>query len=300
VKGNNAMSLNVSKFKIDDFSDIAFWDKLFENLHTSLSADLESSVKTFDIDGHALELYKTRLIDEGYVQTPQLSWDDWFSNIREAIELLERLNIPLPFIFVFCEPWLLASKLHVILEKLYGGEYYLLPNFWAWNVDPKKRGAGWGPHRDMGPRSLFQNGKPKSLTIWLPLTDATIDNGCMYVLPANRDPDYLSGGINKEHIDLQNIVALPAGAGSPVIWNQAIVHWGARSLPRDSSPRISVAFETQLAKVDPFNQPLIKPLTMPNFEIRLKLVCQQILQYAHMYPLQPDIRSFAKKVILKR
>ena len=291
------MPLEVPDFKVDDFSDIAFWGEMFENLHTSLSPNLESSVKAFDIDTNTLELYKTRLIDEGYVQTPQLPWDDWFSNIREAIELLEHLNIPLPFIFVCCEPWLLVSKLHVILEKVYGGEYYLLPDFWVWHVDPKKEGAGWGPHRDKGPRSLFQNGKPKSLTIWVPLTDATMDNSCMYVLPANRDPDYLLGVINKEHIDMQNIVALPAGAGAPLIWNQAIVHWGARSLRRDAPPRISVGFETQLAKVDPFNQPLIKPLTMPNFEIRLKLVCKQILQYAHMYPLQPDIESFAKEIL---
>ena len=48
--------------------------------------------------------------------------------------------------------------------------------------------------------------------------------------------------------------------------------------------------------MDPFNQPLIEPLTIPNFEIRLKLVCKQILQYAHMYPLQPDIELFAKKI----
>lgn len=293
------MHLDVLDFEINDFSDKGFWDKMFENLHTSLPANLESNFTIFDIDSNAVELYRTRLIDEGYVQTPHLSWDEWFSNIREAIKLLEHLNIPLPFIFVFCEPWLLASKFHVILENIFGEKYNILPDFWVWHVDPKKRGAGWGPHRDKGPTSLFQNGKPKSLTLWLPLTDATIDNGCMYLLPANRDPTYSSGEINKAQIDLQNIVAVPAGAGSALIWNQAILHWGAKALPRNAAPRISVAFEFQIANVTPFNQPLLKPLTIPNFEIRLKLVCKQILQYAHMYPLQPDIESFAKKEILK-
>ena len=84
------MPLEAPEFKVDDFSDIAFWGKMFENLHTSLPANLDSSVKAFDIDSNTLELCKTRLIDEGYVQTPQLPWDDWFSNIKEAIELLER------------------------------------------------------------------------------------------------------------------------------------------------------------------------------------------------------------------
>ena len=145
---------------------------------------------------------------------------------------------------------------------------------------------------------LFGFGKPKSLTIWIPLTDATTENGCMYVLPANHDKNYLDGAINKETIDLQNIAALPAGAGSPIIWNQAIMHWGARSLPRGKAPRISVAFEVQSTKVDPFNQPLIPPLSIPDFETRLKLVCKQILQYKHMYPLTANVESFAKAILL--
>ena len=59
-----------------------------------------------------------------------------------------------------------------------------------------KKGAGWGVHRDKGPRSLFKNGKPKSLTIWIPLTDANTENSCMYVLPANRDTGYHTGEVN--------------------------------------------------------------------------------------------------------
>jgi len=291
------MNMESIEFKVEDFKDKKFWDNIFKDLHTSFPSKSGFSFEAFDIDSTALELYKMRLLDEGYVQAPKLPWDDSFLNIREAIELLERLNIPLPFIFVCYEPWLLLAKLHKILEKLFEGEYYLLPDFWVWHVDPNKKGAGWGVHRDKGPKSLFQDGKPKSLTVWIPLTDATTENGCMYVLPANHDTDYLVGGINKEKIDLQNIVALPAGAGSPIIWNQAIMHWGARTLPRGKAPRISVAFEVQLAKVDPFNQPLIPPLTIPDFEIRLKLVCKQILQYKHMYPLPANIASFAESVL---
>jgi len=297
-KGKVRVDMESIEFELDDFKDRKFWDKIFKDLHTSLPSNFESSFESFDIDSNALELYKTRLLDEGYAQAPKLPWEDWFLNIREAIELLERLNIPLPFIFVCCEPWWLLAKLHKILEKLFEGEYYLLPDFWVWHVDPNKKDAGWGVHRDRGPASLFQNGKPKSLTVWIPLTDATTENGCMYVLPANHDTNYLDGAINKENIDLQDIVALPAGAGSPIIWNQAIMHWGARSLPRGKAPRISVAFEVQLAKVDPFNQPLIPPLSIPDFETRLKLVCKQILQYKHMYPLTANVQSFAEEILL--
>ena len=291
----NEIPSSMSEFKVDDFSDISFWDAIFSSLHTSYPANLSSSFKPFDIESDNLELYKTRLIDEGFIQMPQLQWDDWFIDVKSAIELFERLSIPLPFIFVYCEPWLLASKLDLLIRRLFGESYYLLPDFWVWHVDPSKEDAGWTPHRDKGPNSLFQNGAPKSLTIWIPITNATTENGCMYVLPANRDPSYTSGGFDKEKLDMQNIVALPAMAGSPLIWNQGVLHWGSRSQPRNISPRMSVAFEVQIANVEPFNQPLIKPLEIPNFEDRLKLICKQVLQYSHMYPIQKDIELFAKK-----
>ena len=38
-------------------------------------------------------------------------------------------------------------------------------------------------------------------------------------------------------------------------------------------------------------------VTIPDFETRLKLICKQILQYNHMYPLTANIASFAKSVL---
>ena len=88
------------KFKAKDLKDQKFWDNIFKDLNTSFLSDSESSFETFDIDSNALELYKIRLLEEGYVQAPKLPWGDSFLHIKEAIELLERLNLPLPFIFV--------------------------------------------------------------------------------------------------------------------------------------------------------------------------------------------------------
>ena len=295
MKPNSENILDTSKFKIDDFNNVEFWDNTIKNLHTLLPSDLRSGLKTFDLDDNSIEFCKNLLVTEGFIKMPQLQWDNWFSDISDGIKHLKKLNIPVPFIFAYCEPWLLASKLNVIIKKLLGEEYILLPDLWAWYVDPKNGDAGWGPHRDKGPHSLFENGKPKSLTLWIPLTDATTDNSCMYILPANRDPSYLLGGFNREKIDMQNIVALPVNAGSPLIWNQAVLHWGSRSLPRNITPRISLAFEVQIAKMEPYNKPVINPTYIPKFEERIKLICKQILQYAHMYPLQPDLESYAKK-----
>jgi hypothetical protein len=283
------------EFNIDEFSSEIFWDKKISNLHTSFSTNFKPIVNFFELDKESIELSKTRLITEGYIQLPKLHWEDWFLNVREGIKYLKNLNIPVPFIFMFCEPWMMHSQLSRVVESLFGEEYCLLPEFWAWHVDPNNEDAGWGPHRDKGRWSLYENGKPKSLTLWIPLTDATIENSCMHLIPANRDSSYQLEEWKKELIDLQNIVALPVKAGTPLIWNSNVIHWGSKSLPRNTSPRISVAFEVQITKMEPFNKPTMGPLEIPNFENRLKLICKQILQYSHLYPLQTDLEIFAKK-----
>jgi len=290
---------DISNYKIDDFDKKSFWDKIFSNLNlcTVLPPNTRNEFKEFETDKNFIDTSRARLITEGYIEIPQLQWDDWFLDVKKGIELLNSLGIPVPFIFTMCQPWMLLSKLSKVVKGLFGEEYCLLPDFWAWHVDPNKQGAGWGPHRDKGPYSLFENGKPKSLTVWIPLSDATTENSCMYLLPANRDPSYLLDNWKKELIDLQSIVALPVKTGSPLIWNSNVLHWGSRSLPRNNSPRISVAFEVQIARLKPFKKPTFEPLQVPNFDFRLRLICLQILQYSHMYPLQKDLEYFARKKV---
>ena len=43
---------------------------------------------------------------------------------------------------------------------------------------------------DKGRRALFEDGSPKSLTTWIPLSNATALNGCMYIVPALHDPTF--------------------------------------------------------------------------------------------------------------
>ena len=299
MKKSNKINFGSFEFNVNQFADEMFWNEIIGNLHTSFSSNFSPELKLFELEKDSIEIFKNNLVTDGYIKLPQLPWDDWFLNIREGIKYLKSRNIPVPFIFTYCEPWMIQSKLSKVIKSLFGDEYCLLPEFWAWYVDPNNEEAGWGPHRDKGRWSLFENGEPISLTVWIPLTDATIDNSCMYVIPANRDSSYLLDDWKKDLIDLQNIVALPVKAGSPLIWNSNVIHWGSKSLRKNISPRISVAFEVQISKIDPFNKPTIKPLEVPNFENRLKLICKQILQYSHMYPLNPNLESFVKNQLNK-
>lgn len=67
----------------------------------------------------------------------------------------------------------------------------------AWLIDPRNDGAGFAPHRDRQPddvpASFRADGSAKLATCWVPLTDATTANSCLYVLPRGQDPGYYAG-----------------------------------------------------------------------------------------------------------
>lgn len=234
---------------------------------------------------------------EGYVQVPDAFGDRCTAPIRDAVTMLSQRGIPLPFAFVFDELWLAFQGLSTFLSTALGADYRALPDFWVWYVPPNENAAGWGPHRDRVQPTLDPDNSPHTLTVWLPFTDATPLNGCMYVLPAHHDPRFVERrwdgeGNNVVH-NPQDIRALPATAGSLLAWNQAVLHWGSRGSRLGKAARISAAFEFQRGDRAPFNSPLLDPARVPTFSERLGLIGKQVLQYRHMYPLSDEVAAVA-------
>jgi hypothetical protein len=64
---------------------------------------------------------------------------------------------------------------------------------------------------------------------------------------------------------------------------------------RDRYPGPSI--DDRDAGLDQRNQPLIPPLLLLPFEIRLKLIATQVLQYRHMYDVDPSIERMARRVL---
>ncbi|HEY3498879.1 MAG TPA: phytanoyl-CoA dioxygenase family protein, partial [Polyangiaceae bacterium] len=184
------------------------------------------------------------------------------------------------------------------IEAALGSGYRALPDFWVWHVPPRDDATGWGPHRDRVQPTLERDNSPHSLTVWLPFTDATPLNGCIYMLPAHLDERFKrrrwDGDDNNVVTEPQNIRALPATAGSMLAWNQAVLHWGGRASSLAKGPRASAAFEFQRADKPPFNKPLLDPMRVPPFHERLGLIGKQVLQYQHMYPLTADVQLIAE------
>ena len=133
--------------------------------------------------------------------------------------------------------------------------------------------------------------------MWIPLTDATPLNSCIYLVPADRDPTYGTPEDRQWQHKHADVRALPAAAGSVLSWTQAVLHWGSSASARETLPRISVAFEFQSGQVPPMNDPLTRPNEIPGFDQRLALIGKQILQYRHMYPLAPEIEGLAQALL---
>ena len=280
----------------EEWASRAFWQALAPALHIQDPTFL-GSASLFAIDEGNGAAIRDLVRREGYCQLPPVVWALPFDQMTALIARLDAAGIPVAFAFVFDEFWTLFLKLHSIIEALLGPGYLRLPDFWVWFVDPRRGDSGWRPHRDKTSATLRADGSPTSLTVWLPLTDATPLNGCMYMVPADRDPTYNTPEQGTWKFAHQDIRALPAQAGAILMWNQAVVHWGSSGSPRETQPRISVALEFQAGDVAPYNTPLMPPFTIPGFESRLQLIAKQILQYQHMYPLADDVKAAAQRLL---
>jgi len=275
----------------DKFHDPEYWLALAPDLHIE-DASLFENVTYVELKPE----WKSQFRDEGYLQG-NTRWELDLALMAGTVRSLSAAGLSPVFAFLYDEFWHPFVKLHLLFSSLLGGDYSLLPDFWVWNVDPRKREAGWQPHRDKGRKALFADGSPKSITTWIPLSRATPLNGCMYVVPSPLDPTYATPEEQQIRFAPQSIRALPGRPGDFFIWNQAIYHWGGASSPYAPESRVSMAFELQRADVPPFNAPLIEPLRLVLFEERLRLIATQLHRYRHMYDVDPKVAQIASDLL---
>lgn len=271
------------------------WKAFSPKLHIE-DASLFTDITTVQTTPEQNVAVSDVLKQEGYVQASGVAWGLDLKLMAATVRALSRIDLPPVFAFLYDEFWLPFYKLHPVCTALLG-DYMMLPDFWAWNLNPAQGDSGWRPHRDKGYQALLPDGTPKSLTVWMALSSATPLNGCMYIVPANFDPTYGTPDDKEWKFDYASVRALPAEPGDFFIWNQAVLHWGGRSTPRAPETRVSMAFEFQRADVEPYNRPLIKPLTILSFESRLRLIAKQILQYRHMYRVDPTVEQVALRLV---
>jgi hypothetical protein len=274
----------------------AFWEQHFPDL-TINGGPASAGREETQFSAADLVLAAERMREEGYFQAAGGALSRLSPALAEAVATCKRLDIPPAFIFLFDETWACFQSLNPLLSAFLGPGYRVLPDFWTWHIDPAAQESGWRPHRDKGRVALAPDGSPLSLTLWMPFTQSTPQNGCMYVLPANRDPVYATAEEGQWKIDIARIRALPVKPGEFLVWNQAVLHWGGEASRFAPHARISAALEFQRGDIPPFNQPLSEPFADHPFDFRLKLVAKQILQYRHMYPLAARFETLARGLL---
>jgi phytanoyl-CoA hydroxylase len=149
------------------------------------------------------------------------------------------------------------------VESLIGPEIFSNP---VYNVRPKvpRIAAGAVPwHQD---KSYWPDANSNPvITVWIPFVDATLENGCLHVIPRTQKEKvhafhaetYSGTGFLELDLDQVGIkdakdVALPVPAGSAILFNDRLVH--SSTLNRSDHVRWSVDLRYQPTDQDPMPQ----------------------------------------------
>lgn len=223
-----------------------------------------------------------QLRHDGYFALPPAIPAPLLARCRDAIELVRAAGAPPLAAFAFDAPWEIIALLDEHARAALDGDARLMPAFWAWRLAEGDDARGWPPHRDQPAREVDDRGVPASVSLWIALTDATPDNGCIHVVPAPWDPQYHNPNATADVLFLQSIRAVPAAAGAVLGWSPKLLHWGAMARP-GTPPRVSLSFELQSAAVPPFDG-LTYPLAwIPPPAERRALIDRQWQRYRHMH-----------------
>lgn len=242
-----------------------------------------------------------KLIVKGYISVPDVVPEATLDEVIGVTQAVEAAGWLPTFAFLHDAPWKLARlpAVRSVVSELLGAGYRQLPDFWAYHVQNGER--GYRPHREVSRDEMVgPDGLPRSITVWIALSDATLENGCIYVIPRDLEQQALDpeeyGNDPTALIPylLHRARALPVSAGSLLAWNHLILHWGSFSNPDTPKARRSISFEFIRGDVDPSIHPhsILPadlgpqfPLTLglddplPSFAARLFFVARNIRHY---------------------
>jgi hypothetical protein len=280
----------------------------WEGLNPSLSVGRDGAAT--DLEGAPLgPRRRTRVAEQfradGYFEVTGVLSRPALRRMRRAVEVLRGEGWPAVFAFVYDEFWLVTRvpSLVRLLSAILGPGYRQVSDAWSFYVPAVRGAAGFPPHSDAGalpdPRSR--------LTLWVPLSDAALDNGCVYVIPRRRVAEgvaarFSSGG-DVSRADtvalLQASRAVPARPGAILGWDHGLIHWGS-VCGGAGEPRVSIgtAFLAEGASPRPDEFPLFDPRsTLPTFAQRLRLIARMFPYYEGREPLVARYLDLAKRLL---
>jgi hypothetical protein len=237
---------------------------------------------------------------EGYFHTPPILDPSDLSRLNGAIDAVVRGGWPPVFAWVFDEFWALARLPDVsdLLTSQIGDGYAQIPHIWTHVVPATAGSTGWMPH--------FDGRGGGRASIWVALTDATLLNGCIHVVPRGR----LAEAFATEPLDtgrvaladalrtLQGVRALPALEGSVLGWTFDVLHWGGACLNADRARRaISMEFIAADHAPHADESPLLSLAgAFPSFVDRIRMIATAVVGYEKFEPGLIRYRAIAERL----
>lgn len=264
--------------------DPGFWRALSPHLTIS-PQPWSTSAEPVRVDPAVADRAARQIVTEGYCQMPPLLSTAQIAPLRLGAERVVTSGFPAGFTCVYDEFYRAFQGLDALFAPLLGDWYLLvLRGLWTFLVPAGdtayRRWTTIAPHRDLlGPDpNVIAHEPPSILSVWIPLTDVTTSDSCLYVVPAPGDPDYHSRDryVLPERIRLQDIRALPAAAGSVLGWSMHLAHWGSRSSGFAAGPRVSVTVYFQRRDASPAHPSAIELGAPIPFDDRLTEICRSL------------------------
>ena len=259
------------------------------------------------------------LKDRGFMMA-DVSWpadiERSLDDLPAVMAALVQEGWPPAFCFVFDEPWRVLSSLVGWGEQLLGAGVRVEPSVFAWRLQRHKAGfpgSNFGmPHRDYSHQEACDDSGCRLLSVWIPLTDVSVDDGCMYVLGKDHDADFArpdayahlrcatkrtdddAAAAGESVTELRFPIAgvrplAPVVAKSVCAWAGNAVHFGAAASARSECPRMSIAVTLCAQRVDEvhgcaalLSASELLQLSLPQ---RLAFICRSLLSHSNWYGL---------------
>jgi hypothetical protein len=273
--------------RVSNALDEQYWRKLNPAM-TVCGSKPHEPIENAGVDPLIVDEPLQMLSARGYFQIPPIVEGRVVEKMRTCFEATQDAGWHPVFAFMYDEFWraFRGPAMVRFLAGALGEGYCQLPHCWGHFVPANSK--GWRPHVD-GPSTF------NKLTVWLPLNNVTLENGCMYVVPRNAETEKLSDDFSsRKSFDvadtlklLQNSKALPAAAGSFLGWGPNLIHWGSTSGPLAPSRfSISVEFAGPPTSAQVAEEFLIDPqptATLPSLRARLSLIAKAIKSYERYF-----------------
>jgi hypothetical protein len=289
-------SIEAALPSVEQVLEPAYWRELVPSLAIDGAAD-STAVEEREIGVDEQAELEQRLDRRGYVRTGTTLSRETLARLAAAAEQLRSHNLPPAFVALYDEVWLLprSPSLRRLVGSQLGADYAQIPNVWCHYVAPVRKTSGWPPHCD----GYGRDDRGGRFTLHVPLTEATLENGCMYLVPRDLLPPGIAVGDADTRTVLQASRALPAAPGEVLGWSFDILHWGSASSGDGTEPRVSLSYEFIAADATPVpdETPLVAMEGLPPFTDRLRFLSLGVLRYAQFEPRLGMYEELARGVL---